>query len=231
MSVVKLKEEKQKKLKTLSKIVEVLAKIGKVFCYIALVFAALAAIIVPMIIKNIDIKDNEILYSEKTVLKLVEEDNKLVIKVGESIAAEEKDPEKIQEIKEFFEKNQDNKILNIGYIELGILGGVATLILTIFLLKHLEKLSKNINKEDTPFTLENVEHFRKIGYILIALFVIPAVISGILEGLVSSDSKTNFHFDINIVELLFIFIIAHIFEYGCEIQKDSKGKIYGNEKD
>ena len=36
MSVVKFKPEKQKKLKTLSKIIEVVAQIAKVLCYYSL---------------------------------------------------------------------------------------------------------------------------------------------------------------------------------------------------
>jgi len=30
----------------------------------------------------------------------------------------------------------------------------------------------------------------------------------------------------NILEILIIFSMSYIFEYGCEIQKDSNGKIY-----
>ena len=31
------------------------------------------------------------------------------------------------------------------------------------------------------------------------------------------------------MEVLFMFVLAYIFEYGYEIQKDSQGKIYGDE--
>ena len=33
----------------------------------------------------------------------------------------------------------------------------------------------------------------------------------------------------NILEILFLFAISYVFEYGYEIQKDSNGKIYGDE--
>ena len=32
------------------------------------------------------------------------------------------------------------------------------------------------------------------------------------------------------MEILFMFVLAYIFEYGYEIQLDSKGKMYGQEK-
>ena len=35
---------------------------------------------------------------------------------------------------------------------------------------------------------------------------------------------------VNIIFALIIFSLAHIFEYGYEIQLDSKGRMYGNEE-
>ena len=35
----------------------------------------------------------------------------------------------------------------------------------------------------------------------------------------------------SILEILIIFSMSYIFEYGYEIQKDSKGKMYGNENE
>ena len=34
---------------------------------------------------------------------------------------------------------------------------------------------------------------------------------------------------LSLVEILFLFSIAYIFQYGYEIQLDSKGKMYGEE--
>ncbi len=40
----------------------------------------------------------------------------------------------------------------------------------------------------------------------------------------------NIEFELfNLIEILFLFSIAYIFQYGYEIQLDSKGKMYGNE--
>ena len=35
----------------------------------------------------------------------------------------------------------------------------------------------------------------------------------------------------DVVQILFLFGIAYIFEYGYELQLDSKGKMYGNENE
>ena len=63
MNVVKLKEEKQKKVKVLSKIISIVAKIGKVCCMIGIVVASLAAIIVPVIVGNIKVKGNDVVFN------------------------------------------------------------------------------------------------------------------------------------------------------------------------
>ena len=33
----------------------------------------------------------------------------------------------------------------------------------------------------------------------------------------------------DIVEIIFLYVVSYIFEYGYEIQKDSKGRMYGDE--
>ena len=98
------------------------------------------------------------------------------------------------------------------------------------LLKHLEKLFENINKGDTPFTLENVNHIKKMSYFMIACIII----SGIGEGILESAVRSEFSFGLemfDIVEILFLYVLSYIFEYGYEIQKDSNGKMYGEENE
>ena len=61
------------------------------------------------------------------------------------------------------------------------------------------------------------------------IFVTP--ISDTLFSIISSVSNGGENpFEImNILEILIIFSMSYIFEYGYEIQKDSKGKIYSEE--
>ena len=59
---------------------------------------------------------------------------------------------------------------------------------------------------------------------MIAAIIVTSIGSGILDCLVKEDS---FSFDsFSLIEILFLFAMAYIFEYGVEIQKDSDGKMY-----
>ena len=97
-----------------------------------------------------------------------------------------------------------------------------TVVLYMLVLKHLENLFNNINKGDTPFTLENVEHIKKMAYLLIATIVLPYISGSIFEILI--NTKLDIEFEIfDLVEILFLFAMAYVFQYGHEIQLDSKG--------
>ncbi len=104
---------------------------------------------------------------------------------------------------------------------------IATLCLTLLLLKHLDKLFTNINSGDTPFTLENVDHIKKIAYLMIALIVIPSISAVMFELVVQRDLNIDFN-TFSVLEILIIFVMSYIFEYGYEIQLDSKGIMYGD---
>ena len=229
MSVVKFKEEKQKKVKTLSKIIEVVSKIGEICCYVGIALVGLLMIAMPVVLSNIEVKDNQIIVAKENVFKLEEKNGKLIIKVGEAIIADESDPVTVAQIKDALEKNKDHKLLNIGYTEVCLASVIATMVIAAFFLRHLQKLAKNINQGDTPFTLENVEHIKKMAYFMIALIIVPAISSGLVEGLFRSEVNVDIS-AFNVMEILFMFVLAYIFEYGYEIQLDSKGKMYGQEK-
>ena len=113
------------------------------------------------------------------------------------------------------------------FIEIGFACLVAFIIVLIKTLKHLELLFDNINKGETPFTLENVNHIKKMSYLMIACIILSAVGQTILSIPMDSDIEFSMF---NIVEILFLYSMSLIFEYGYEIQLDSKGKIYGEEE-
>lgn len=226
MSVVKLKEEKQKKLKVLSKIIEVVGKIAKVFCYIGLGIFALFAFLIPVLINNIDIKNDELVFNKESILKMEESVDGITIKSGESIIVKTDNPKEMKAIKDFFSTKNDKAII-IGCLEFCIACGAISMVLLIFFLKHLVKLFGSINREDTPFTIDNVEHIRKMAYLMIALIILPLIASIVTSALINTE--INFSIKaFNILEILFMFILTYIFEYGYEIQQDSKGIIYGS---
>ena len=226
MKVVKLKEEKQKKVKVLSKIISVLAKIGRICLMIVIPFIVLAMIIVPIVLSKVDVKDNKITFEGiNDVVKIVEKNNKIEVTVNDKTIVDEDDKDVIVEIKKFLDKHSDAEI--ITYTELGCTFAIAYIIIMIIILKHIELLFKNINKGDTPFTLENVNHIKKIAFLMIANIILPAIIGGLFNGLMGSDVDFNIGGS-NLIEILILFVMAYIFEYGYEIQLDSKGKMYGD---
>ena len=226
MNVVKFKEDKQKKVKVLSKIISIVSKVGKVCCMIGIVVVALAAIIVPVIVGNIKVKGNDAVFNNDTI-KLVDKDDKMLLEVeGKKVATIDKQ-ESIEIIRDIRDNDLNNKTLIITYSELGMVFLAASLCLTLLLLKHLDKLFTNINSGDTPFTLENVDHIKKIAYLMIALIVIPSISAVMFELVVQRDLNIDFN-TFSVLEILIIFVMSYIFEYGYEIQLDSKGIMYGD---
>ncbi len=229
MNVVKFKNEKQKKVKVLSKIVAVISKIGWICSIVGISLVVLSAILLPIALKNIEMDDNKITYNDE-VIEIADEDNKLVLKHNNVIFAEESDQQTVALIKDVIEHNQNNKTLLIVYSEAGLITLISYLVLLLFMFKRLEKLFNNINMGDTPFTLENVEHIKKIAYLMIALIIFPNLCEIIFELILKQDLNISFEL-FNVIEILILFVISYIFEYGYEIQLDSKGKMYGDENE
>ena len=226
MSVVKFKEEKQKKVKVLSKIIAVISKIGWICSIVGISIMTLIAIVLPIALKNVDIKENKIV-TKNNVIEIVEENDKLVLKHNNIVFGVESDQTTIAMIKDVINSNLNNKSLLIGYSETAMISLIVCLVLALFLFKRLEKLFNNINKGDTPFTLENVEHIKRIAYIMIALIIIPNIGGTLFELILKKDLDVSFEL-FNVLEILILFVVAYIFEYGYEIQLDSKGKMYGD---
>lgn len=231
MSVVKFQKEKQKKMKGLSKAIYILARIGKIVVTMAIPIIIIVMIISPMIINKVNVVDNKIIFdgvNDRITITEEELDNKITLKVNDVIVADEKNQNTIITMKNVLENN--SKVLIISYVETGMLCLVVFLILYRMILKHLENLFVNINDGDTPFTLENVNHIKKIAYIMIATIILPNIFGTIFELLLNSDLNIGFEM-LDIIQILFLFSMAYIFEYGHEIQLDSKGKIYGDENE
>ena len=96
----------------------------------------------------------------------------------------------------------------------------------ILILKYIEKLFENIKNNSTPFIMDNVNYIKKISYLMISLILINPI-SEIIFNILLNVSETSSGFElISILEILIIFSMSYIFEYGYEIQKDSKGIMY-----
>lgn len=221
MNVVKFEKEKQNKMKTLTKILSLIGKIGGIVVKVAIPFVILAMIVIPLVFSTIDIKDNKII-SRNENIQIVEHDNRINLTYKGHTVVTDIENKDIEDFKKVLNKNKTGSIVRI---ELGFATLVTFLVILSMLLKHLEELFDNINKGDTPFTLVNVEHIKKMSYFMIVCIILSGIGSGILESSIRNDISFGLEM-FDIVEILFLYSLSYIFEYGYEIQKDSKGKMY-----
>ena len=224
--VVSLKKEEQHKMKVLSKIITIISKIGRIFCYIAIPFICLILIITPYLINRVVIKDNNLtLNLLDSNINVLEESDKVVLKYN-GITLADADKEFLNtKVVSIFENNSKAKI--IGYIETGFVVLLVTIILTSIIFKHLEILFDNINKGETPFTLENVSLIKKIAWKMIIIIIMTNIGGGVFELLLSSDLNIEFE-TYDLVEILFLFSLSYIFEYGRLLGLETKGQMYGD---
>ena len=226
MNVVKFKKEKQGRMKLLSKVIYMLSRVGKILC----LFGALACIVSSIFLIVIGAKSE---YSDEGVLSLIDgrgvitrTDDGYEFSDGEKVyhATEVEKIVVVDTVFAFLEKFGLVKSIVFTLVMVSFL--ILYLVLLFFSLGHLEKLFVNINKEKTPFTLENIRHIKKKAYFMIACIVIPDVGGWLFQGILRMDLGVDFDI-LNFIYVFGLFSLAYIFEYGYEIQLDSKGRMYG----
>lgn len=205
MSVVKFKKEKQKNMKILSKITYILSKVVEVAAEIGIGVLAVFMILLPFIYKYISIDNSTIKMNNTLIGSLTNSDLTIVTNY----------------------LNSHSNVEIIIHTEIIIFGVIASLFLLRMIASYLYKLFKNINENDTPFTMDNVSYIRKISIYVLLYIVVPYVLGLITELIMGIN--LNIEFELTTVLFGFIvFGISYIFEYGYQIQLDSKGKIYGD---
>lgn len=215
MSVVKFKEEKQKKIKGISKAIYILARIGKIVTTIAMPIILFLLIVTPVFISNIELEDNTIVFKGTRI------DDKITI-------THAKDQDTILQMKNVLGNNSKGQI--IAYLELGFGCLIICLVLYRMTLSRLEKLFININQGDTPFTLENVKYIKQMAKLMIIALILPSAGGIIFEKILATDLGVDFEL-FDVIQILFLFGISYIFEYGYELQQDTKAKMYGEVSD
>ena len=225
MNVVKFNETKQTQVKSLSNVISLIGKIGGIVLKVAIPFVVIAMILIPYIVNNVEVNENKILFKTDNI-KIIDDDK---LEIYNILSVDLEDDMPLTEIIDIFNNNSKYEI--IGYLEASLLFLLVNLIVMIIILSYVEKLFRNIKNNNTPFTLDNVNYIKKMAYLMIALILINPI-SGMLFGSILGVSEASIGFDlISILEILIIFSMSYIFEYGYEIQKDSKGKMYGKENE
>ena len=223
MNVVKFNEKKQKEVKTLSNVISLIGKIGAIVLKVAIPFIILAMILVPYVINNVEINNNEIGFKTENI-KIIDKNK---IEIHDIIVGEFDIEDEDYDIIKMFNNNSNVKI--IGYIEAGLVFLLVDIFIMIVILSYVEKLFNNIKNNNTPFTLDNVTFIKKISYLMIALIIITPISGVIFNSLLGlSDGNSPFEL-MSILEILIIFSMSYIFEYGYEMQKDSKARMYNEE--
>lgn len=227
INVVKFKKEQQSKMKGLSKAIAAISKIGKIICLVCIPILIATMIILGIVISKVRITDNEIIWNSNDVIRFTEVDNKIALTIDNEVVADVNENEIII-MKELLQNN--SKVLVLVYLETGFVFLIVSLLLVSIMFRALEKLFNNINKGDTPFTLENVGYIKKMAYLMIAITILPNVIGLLFNIILEVDLNVGLEM-FSLVEILFLFSIAYIFQYGYEIQLDSKGKMYGSKNE
>lgn len=224
--VISLKKEESKKMKILSKIISTFSKIGRILCYVSIPFVVLAIIITLFLVHELEVKNNEIsISSSDSKITILDKGDKLVIKAGNIALGEASKDVAQTKIIDVLENNSKARV--ITYIEIGLIVLIITLVLLSIILRCLETIFGNINKGDNPFTLENVHLIKKMAYMMITIIVISNLGGIIFEILLNSDLDMSIEvFDL--VQILFLFSLSYIFEYGRLLSIDRNAKIYGD---
>ncbi|MBR1654058.1 MAG: DUF2975 domain-containing protein [Clostridia bacterium] len=227
MSNIKLEKEEQKKLKTVSKAIYILAKIGKVFAIIGAVFLVIGMVIAIIATTFVTAKNSneiEVKVGDRAILYRDVDDQISIVANGEETKIE--DAESKAELrtmtKIFFENSKESLIISLIMTLVFSLAGI---IVAIMILKYLEKLFKNIANDETPFTLENVECLKKMGYYMLASLIISILGNSIISSIVGKDLGMNL--GINVIYILVVYAFRFVFEYGYNIQQESDSTIYG----
>ena len=219
MKVAKLNEKKQKQVKALSHTISLIGKIGSIVLKVAIAFVIASMALMPYIAANIKVTEDNITITNENI-KVI--DNKTITLYG--VATIGVDEEVSQEqLLEIFDNHSKTELLI--YFELASIVLIASLILTIIVLNNVEKLFKNIEDGETPFTLDNVSIIKKISYYMISVILVMPI-SDILFNQIIIQNDTSYIDLMTILEILIIFSMSYIFEYGYEIQKDSRGIMY-----
>ncbi len=228
MSVVKLNQEEQKRMKLVSKILYVFARIGKIVSKVAMVFVVLAMIAVPVLLAKLEVKDDKLVYNDTSILEVLEKNDgiEITIKDKENIKVANANKE---DVKKFMEMMQPNrKYVVIGLYEVGFITLFVGLFFISKLLDYLDKLFVNIYNGDTPFTLDNINYIKKMAYYMIFCMILPVIGEACFTAAMLRDVELDIDL-FSIMSIILVYSLSLIFEYGYRIQQDSKGKMYGKE--
>ena len=206
MSVVKFNKEKQRKLKIASKTISICSKVLQIITMIISAVIIISMFLVPSIVNNINTNDGKIIVAGKSL---------------QDFQIDEITSNTITNVLNEFSKGEI-----IFYTEIIIIGLFISVMIISFAMLYLSKLFKNISEGNTPFTLDNLKNIKIIAILFIVYLLFPDITGTLFQWI----TKINMNIDYDITKIFYVLIILciyYVFDYGHQIQLDSKGKIYG----
>lgn len=206
MSVVKFNKEKQKKLKIVSKTISIFSKMLQVITIIISAVMIMSMLFIPSVINNTNVDNGSIIVADKNVMEF------------------NLDQMTTNTIVNVFEEH--SKLEIILYTEIIMICLTVSVMIISFAMLYLAKLFDSISKGDTPFTLENLKNIKRVAILFISYLIFPDVSGTLFQWITKIDMNIDYEIT-KIFYVLIIICIYYIFDYGHQIQLDSKGKIYG----
>lgn len=206
MSVVKFNKEKQNKLKIVSKTISIFSKILQVITIIISAVMIMSMLFIPSVINNTNVDNGSIIVADKNVMvfNLDQMTTNTIVNVFE----------------------EHSKLEIILYTEIIMICLTISVMIISFAMLYLAKLFDSISKGDTPFTLENLKNIKRVAILFISYLIFPDVSGTLFQWITKIDMNIDYEIT-KIFYVLIIICIYYIFDYGHQIQLDSKGKIYG----
>lgn len=206
MSVVKFNKEKQNKLKIVSKTISIFSKMLQVITIIISAVMIMSMLFIPSVINNTNVDKGSIIVADKNVMEF------------------NLDQMTTNTIVNVFEEH--SKLEIILYTEIIMICLTISVMIISFAMLYLAKLFDSISKGDTPFTLENLKNIKRVAILFISYLIFPDVSGTLFQWITKIDMNIDYEIT-KIFYVLIIICIYYIFDYGHQIQLDSKGKIYG----
>lgn len=206
MSVVKFNKEKQNKLKIVSKTISIFSKMLQVITIIISAVMIMSMLFIPSAINNTNVDNGSIIVADKNVMEF------------------NLDQMTTNTIVNVFEEH--SKLEIILYTEIIMICLTVFVMIISFAMLYLAKLFDSISKGDTPFTLENLKNIKRVAILFISYLIFPDVSGTLFQWITKIDMNIDYEIT-KIFYVLIIICIYYIFDYGHQIQLDSKGKIYG----
>ena len=206
MSVVKFNKEKQNKLKIVSKTISIFSKILQVITITISAVMIMSMLFIPSVINNTNVDNGSIIVADKNVMEF------------------NLDQMTTNTIVNVFEEH--SKLEIILYTEIIMICLTISVMIISFAMLYLAKLFDSISKGDTPFTLENLKNIKRVAILFISYLIFPDVSGTLFQWITKIDMNIDYEIT-KIFYVLIIICIYYIFDYGHQIQLDSKGKIYG----